>query len=280
MEILEFCSVQYYNGAMNTYVTNLLGREGIEYFGLLPLSECRVINPDLLARSCADFTPRSVIMLGVPYYTGEHPGRTVSLYAVSKDYHLYFRQLFQRLEPALEVIFPGFRFKGFADHSPIDETYAAAKAGLGVVGDKFQLINEIYGSYVFLGEILTDVIFEEYDTCEVRTCLHCGACQRACPVTNGCLSEMTQRKGDLDEETTRFIRKTGIAWGCDLCRTSCPMNRKVKLTPISFFWEDLRPTVTAAEIEAMPKTEFLTRAYSWRGRPTILRNLRALEKGE
>jgi len=267
-----------YNGGMKTYIKRLLAEEAIDTFGIIPFSECKVIYPELLARSCPDWTPVSVIVLAIPYYTGDYPERTVSLYSVPRDYHLYFRGLYQHLEEKLKEAFPTYHFKGFADHSPIGETGAAAKAGLGVIGDKFQLIHETYGSYIFLGEILTDAVFEEYDTTEVRFCSHCGACSKACPVSDGCLSEMTQRKGELDAETARLIRSTGIAWGCDLCRTSCPMNRGVKETPIAFFREDLTPHVTSEAVEAMNKEDFRQRAYSWRGRNTVLRNLKALEK--
>lgn len=263
---------------MDMQIKTFLNEEYIECAGILPFSECKVIFPALLSRSCSGWEPKSAILLAIPYYTGEHPGHNVSLYAIPKDYHLYCKQLYGRLEVKLSEAFPGFHFKGFADHSPIGETGAAAKAGLGVIGDKFQLINDTYGSYVFLGEILTDYIFSSYDTGEIRYCLHCGACGEACPVTEGCLSEMTQRKGEIDAETEVLISRTGVVWGCDLCRTSCPMNRNIKETPIPFFREDLTPMVTTEAVKAMSKTEFRERAYSWRGRNTILRNLAVLEK--
>jgi len=262
---------------MDTKIKALFAKEKIEYWGIIPFSECKIINSELLNRQCSGWEPKSVIMLAVPYYTGEHPGHNVSLYAIPRDYHLYFRGLYERLEGKLSELFPGHTFKGFADHSPIGETGAAAKAGLGVIGDKFQLITEDYGSYVFLGEILTDVIWEGYDVSEIRFCSHCGACHRACPVEDGCLSAMTQQKNEVDDKTARLIRETGIAWGCDLCRTSCPMNRSIKETPIEFFRRELTPVVSTKDVEAMSKVEFEQRAYSWRGRKTILRNLKILE---
>ena len=266
---------------MNTlkaYLKKLLAGEAIDAFGVIPFSECRVIYPALLDRFCTDWQPQSAIMLAVPYFTGEYPDRTVSLYAVPRDYHRYFRGLYERMEEKLISYAPQYHFKGFADHSPIGETGAAAKAGLGVIGDKFQLIHPVYGSYVFLGEILTDAPFSDYDTVPIRHCSHCGACREACPVSEGCLSYLTQVKGELDPLTKSLIQKTGIAWGCDLCRTSCPMNRHAKETPIPFFREELIMDVTADAVASMPKEKFQMRAYSWRGRNTILRNLRALEE--
>lgn len=265
---------------MDTIIRKLLDDEKIEYAGIIPFSECRVINPSLLERTWTGGEIRSAIMLCVPYYSGEHEGRNVSLYAVPRDYHLYFRELYARLIPRLCEVFPGFSFRGYADRSPIGETGAAAKAGLGVIGDKFQLINPRYGSYTFIGEILTDFAFRSDDLVPVGLCCHCGACSEACPVQEGCFSEMTQRKGEMDPETARLIRETGMVWGCDLCRTCCPMNRNIALTPIPFFREALTPRITEAEIAAMDKNTFRTRAYSWRGKGTLLRNLAVYESGE
>lgn len=266
-----------YNEIMNTIIKKMLEKEKIEYFGIVPFQDCRIINRPLLERSFDGKNPKSVIMLLVPYYSGEHEGRNLSLYAVPRDYHLYFKMLYSRLEEKLKESFPQYTFKGFSDHSPIGEIWAAAMAGLGVIGDKYQLINEKYGSYTFVGEIITDIEFPEYDRHEVKYCSHCGACSKACPVEDGCLSEMTQRKGEIDEVTSELIKKTGIVWGCDICRSSCPMNNNISVTQISFFLENLTPKISSDEISEMNKEDFLKRAYSWRGRKTILRNLAVYE---
>ena len=144
------------NLSLNETAKRLFAAEKIEYFGMIPFELCKVINEPLLKRRVS-FEPKTAILFLVPYYTGEHPGRNVSLYAVSKDYHIYFKELFARIESALSDFFPGYGFKGFADHAPIGETVAASRCGLGLVGERFQLINGKYGSHVFIGEILTDV---------------------------------------------------------------------------------------------------------------------------
>lgn len=258
---------------MKNYINDLLENEKIEYFGILPLSEVRIINEGLYERSFADFTPKSVIMLLVPYYAGEFDGRNISRYAVPRDYHLYFKDLYSRLECSFKKKYPQYSFKGFADHSPIGETYAAAKCGLGVVGDMFQLINEKYGSYTFIGEIFTDAEFDSCDLMDVEFCNHCGACKNACPCEDGCLSEITQKKGSLTEDDEKLILASGCFWGCDICREVCPMNGSPVITPIEFFKKDLTPCLTSEIIENMSKEEFSSRAYSWRGKKTILRNL-------
>ncbi len=258
---------------MKNLICELLQNEKIEYFGILPINEVRIINESLYERSIVDFTPKSVIMLLVPYYAGEFDMRNISRYAVPRDYHLYFKELYSRLECRLKAECPEYSFKGFADHSPIGETYAAAKCGLGVVGDLFQLINEKYGSYTFIGEIFTDAEFDTYDLSDVKFCSHCGACKSACPCEGACLSDITQRKGELTDGEKKLIVESGCFWGCDICRDACPMNSSRAVTPIDFFKEELTPFVTAELVENMSKDEFKSRAYSWRGKKTILRNL-------
>ncbi len=258
---------------MKSYISQLLSNEKIEYFGILPLNECRVINPRLYERTFESWTPKSVIVMLVPYYSGEYKGRNISLYAVPRDYHLYFKELYSRIEEDLKRVFPEYHFKGFADHSPINEVYAAAKCGLGVIGDKYQLINGKYGSYTFIGEIYTDAEFPEYDTRDIEYCSHCGECTSVCPTKDGCLSEITQKKGELSAEEKQLMLKHRTLWGCDICREVCPMNKDVEITPIEFFRTELIPVLDKQTLENMDKEQFLSRAYSWRGKNTILRNI-------
>ena len=93
---------------------------------------------------------------------------------------------------------------------------------------------------------------------------------------------MTQKKGELSPEEKDLILSHGSAWGCDLCQTSCPhVRRAIKsgdaLSPVDFFKTDRTPRLTYDRIAAMPDDEFNSRAYAWRGRKTLLRNLALLE---
>ena len=259
--------------------------QGIELFGVLPLADCRIYNEGLLARRLPDC--QSILLFAVPYYNGAHPERNISLYAAARDYHLYFSLLEKSLVPKLQALFPKARFAVTADHSPIDERAAALRLGLGVKGDNHLLITKRYGSYVFLGEVLStlpvEVFYENGEVLppkEERECLHCGACQRACPSHEACLSAITQKKGELTKEEIDKMLRSGILWGCDVCQTVCPMNRDAEITPISFFREDTVYKLTAKEVEEMPKERFKERAFSFRGRNTVLRNLRLSEENK
>lgn len=278
--------------------------EGIPAVTVIPFSRCRLILPQKL-HSCGltAETAQSVLLFAVPYYTPSPSHRNLSVYAAARDYHLYFRDCFSRLCSFLQTVYPQAVFAGFADNSPIDERHAAAVGGLGILGDNGLLIHEEYGSYVYIGEIISDLppdaFYEEgtYDLtrfdCSPDGCSHCGACQDACPMRHNpfsvteCLSEVTQTKRleSLCSTTARtvhdyeqYIRYFGSAWGCDRCQTVCPHNRTPKETPIPFFREELRPSLSTAELAEMSDEQFHDRAYAWRKRACIMRNLSLLEQ--
>ena len=265
---------------------NFLLARGITSYAVMPFDRCAVWNASLLARNFPSEKdkPQSALLLLLPYYTEDHPERNVSLYAVPRDYHLFSKTLFAELQAFLESCFPGELFRGFADHSPIDERKAFSAAGLGVIGDNSLLITQEYGSYVFLAEVISTLPVASWEqTTAISTdkgCFHCGKCKDICPMESlsGCLSYLTQQKGDLSPETIAAMKRYHTVWGCDLCQTVCPMNSNIKPTPIPFFKEQLLPTVTAEMIDAMPPELFEERAFAWKKKKTILRNIAAVEE--
>lgn len=275
---------------MFAFLSEILQKNHIDCFAALPLSACRVTKPYLLER--AGITSGSAVILAVPYFTPAcaSPERNLSAYAVGYNYHAFFDALFEELLPLLKERYPEHRFAGFADHSPIAEIEAASRAGLGVIGKNGLLLTERYSSYVFLGELLTDAPLL-YTLVEPRFCESCGLCQKICPMEKigTCLSALTQKKGELDEAEIAALRRYGSCWGCDLCQEVCPHTvRAIQngsiYTPIPYFHENNIPRLSLAILDAMEEDEFQKRAYSWRKRETIRRNLLLLqekdEKGE
>ncbi len=271
---------------MLAFLSNFLQKKGIDCFAPIPLSACRVEKPYLLARHGIE--DGTAIMLAIPYYTThcDRDDRNLSAYATARDYHLFFKSLYDELLPLLEERFPSNRFAAFADHSPIAEVHAAAIAGLGVIGQNHMLLTEKYSSYVFLGEIITDATLPA-TVHKVSGCQGCGLCVKACPAEElgGCLSALTQKKGDLTDGERKVIKRFGSVWGCDICQGVCPHTKKAKqdgtiYSPIGFFADATIPHLTRDALESMSDRDFSERAFSWRGRDTILRNLCLFEEKE
>lgn len=268
-------------------ILELLACRGIDPAGAVALADCTVTRPYLLER--AGITEGSAVMMAVPYYTTacDDPARNISVYAVSRDYHLFFARLFDEILPVLRAEFPRHRFAGFADHSPIAEAGAAVLAGLGMFGQNHLFLTRAYSSFVFLGEIVTDARLPAKKA-PVTVCMDCGACRAACPVgldVQNCLSALTQKKGELNETEKAALLAHGSAWGCDRCQEACAVTRAAReagtlYTKIPFFKEDAIAHLTAATVRAMSDEAFSARAYAWRGRDVILRNLDLLEGKE
>ncbi len=268
--------------------------------GALPLSLCKLIHPHLLTRAGIDPDGTgTACLLVVPYVLTpdvDDPTRNVSLYAVPRDYHLYFRKFSDELLPALRAMFPSHTFALFADHAPIAEVDAAARAGLGVIGCNGLLLTRQWGSFVFIGEIITDAPWEvitgltaeDIPTDPPKKCMVCGKCLRACPggcdvhKREGCLSALTQKKGTLTPEEIAVLSAHPLVWGCDICQTVCPRNRAVVQrgidTPIEFFRTDRLSRLDAQVLAAMDDNTFAERAYAWRGRAIIERNIQIKER--
>ncbi len=257
---------------------------GIDLVGAIPLSVCKITKPYKLERVGFDNSlSLNAIMMAVPYYTA-HAEKNISSYCIPRDYHLFFKELFDSIIPRLSEIFPNNRFVGFADDSPIFEREAAAMSGLGIIGDNGMLITDKYSSYVFLGEIITDLPFDIDQKYKIERCEGCGRCKKACPMNEigECLSALTQKKGELSDTEKDHIKKYGSAWGCDICQEVCPhtenaMKNKTIYTNIDFFKNELTPKISNGLIDKMSDGEFSARAYSWRKKATVKRNLDILE---
>jgi len=249
-------------------------------YGFSAFSEVRDSLIPCRAKSRIPENAKTVISVLFPYYLGEeiYENSNVSRYAVSEDYHKITGKIINEIKEKLSEAFPHSTFEAFVDNSPLPEVRCAVNAGLGVMGINNLFISPVYGSWVFLGEIVTD---REFPLSEKKPslCAGCMECVSSCPVgaitgkeiiKEKCLSFLSQKKGELDEETKRLIEKTGCAWGCDICQKVCPYNKNAEITPIKEFIGTAVPFVTK-------ETEIENRAFSWRGKAVIDRNLDILK---
>ena len=245
------------------------------------------LGPDT-AQAIAALCPNAaaVLVAAFPYYAGDAPGN-LSLYCRGEDYH---QVLLRRLTPVCEALaeqHPGHTFVPGADNSPVPELAAAELAGVGWRGRHGLRIVPPYGSYVFLGTILTDLSLASTGPGEGTLCPpDCRACQKACPTgalgedgcdVDRCLSHLSQQKGELDPATAEQLRRSPTVWGCDLCQRACPHNRAAAQTDLPEFREELLCSLTLDDLEGLSnkafRRQYAQRAFSWRGIAPLRRNL-------
>ena len=195
---------------------------------------------DNYARKAADPShvlagARSVICIAVSY-GGDMPvtrpteGR-VSNYAWSADYHHRVKALLLEVAAQIDAA-AGAPVTAIAcDTKPIAERAFAARAGLGWIGKHTNLISPQFGSFVFLGEIVTNLDLPP-DPPLKKTCGSCTRCIPACPTgalrgdytidATRCIADLTQRTDAIPRDMRPLIGTW--VWGCDLCQLACPPN--------------------------------------------------------
>ena len=262
-------------------LTALLSSAGLVDFAALPAENLPLLGGKRLPQGM-----KSVIVCLFPYFTGFYPGRNISLYALSADYHTLAGGMLKEAAAQMAVQRPHARLTTFVDASPIDEVAAAHRAGLGDRGQNGLLITPRWGQFVFIGCILTDLGCDELGLSArqpPRLCDRCDRCVAACPTgalspggfeRTRCRSEITQKKGDLTEWESNQVAAGGLVWGCDHCLLACPHNQAPEVTPIPAFKQRVLPVLTGADIDNIDD-----RAYLWRGRTPLRRNLGLISKG-
>ena len=186
---------------------------------------------------------RSVIAVALNYYQRESPAAhawaPVARYAWGRDYHDLMRPRLERLgEFVREAAGPTVRTRAAVDTSAVLERDLAARAGLGWVGKNTNVLHPKLGSWFFIGSVLTTAELD-FDGPLPDRCGTCRACLDICPTeafvapyvldARRCISYLTiEQRGAIPED----LREPMGEWvfGCDLCQTVCPWNRKVPVT--------------------------------------------------
>ncbi|MFH5834623.1 tRNA epoxyqueuosine(34) reductase QueG [Proteiniclasticum sp. C24MP] len=237
--------------------------------------------------SCEMEHAKTIISIAFPYYYDSyiHKEGYFSLYTLGKDYHLVVKDHLEKIADLIRE--KGYEAKVFADNNSLPERYIAHVAGTGEIGKNHMVITKEYGSYVFLGEIMTELEMEtsERDWKEIpehEVCGECVRCMKACPTqilgselynTRRCMSYITQNKEITDEEMLLF---RGRLFGCDTCQRACPLNRDIRISPM----EEFRPREymkypSLMELLALTNKEFVKykeTSSGWRGKKLLQRN--------
>lgn len=267
----------------------LFARAGAAAWGRCPLTAVELTEEQ--ARRVEALCPGAagVFTAAFPYLAEQEPGN-LSRYARGMDYHQVVVSRLETVCRGLEALWPSHRFVAGADNSPLPEVKCAWLSGVGMLGRNGLLMVPPYGSWVFLGTILTTLPLPEPSVQKIR-CPDCGACIAACPGgalgTTGvdldrCLSELTQRKGALTQEQEALVRRHPLVWGCDICQLVCPCNRGAAETTLPEFREQLIPSLTLMQVDGLTNREFRAafpqRAFTWRGPKPLIRNLKWKEE--
>jgi epoxyqueuosine reductase len=237
--------------------------------------------------------PRSIISIALAYPSkmkvrvegkkGERRG-FFSRASWGIDYHHILRDRLKKLEEFILARVPDARLKSMVDTGELSDRAVAVRAGIGWSGKNCAVMTPEFGSYVYLGEMITSIPFAPDSPMEDQ-CGTCTACIEACPtgalVQGGqinaqrCIAFLTQTKAVIPEE---FRDKIGNrVYGCDSCQTSCPVNKGKDF----HFHEEmeadpeiakplLRPMLKMSNREF--KNKFGSVAGSWRGKRPIQRN--------
>ncbi len=211
----------------------------------------------------------------------------ISLSAIGTDYHVQLKAILESLTKTICSNYKQAEAKFFVDNGPLVERELAVKAGLGFAGKNRNVITQAFGSFFFIGYILTNAVLPYSSNKNLGlSCGNCNLCIKACPGNalceqafnvERCASYLTQKKGELTDEQKRIMGNK--IYGCDICQIVCPFNKAVikncKHTTIEITdIEQANPLL--CNIKNMTNKQFKERfsntALFWRGASVIRRN--------
>ncbi|MBD8070616.1 tRNA epoxyqueuosine(34) reductase QueG [Bacillus sp. PS06] len=201
-----------------------------------------------------------------------------------QDYHHILRDRLQKLEAFILEKVPSAHMKSMVDTGELSDRAVAERAGIGWSGKNCSIITPEFGSYVYLGEMITNIPFEPDTPMEDR-CGSCNKCVEVCPTnalvqggqldSNKCIAFLTQTKGFLADEYR--VKIGNRLYGCDTCQTVCPENKGKDF----HLHEEMEPDPEIAKPKLKSllhisnkefKEKYGSISGSWRGKKPIQRN--------
>ena len=232
---------------------------------------------------------KTILSIAFPYdhtEEAEHIENGFSIYTKRLDYHRVVKHYLDEISKYIESL--GGKAIGLVDSNTLPERYIAYLAGVGFIGKNNMLITKKYGSYVFLGEIITDLEIPCEDkrafhhVSEYSECGTCTKCLKQCPTKsihmnrrnpNICLSYITQKK-EISNQEIKLLK--GNVFGCDFCQLQCPYNEEIEknvlkeFKTLAYMNEEI---VTYATMDNKYfKEKISATSCGWRGKNVIKRN--------
>ncbi|WP_411747259.1 tRNA epoxyqueuosine(34) reductase QueG [Psychrobacillus psychrotolerans] len=200
------------------------------------------------------------------------------------DYHTVLREKLALLELYILSHIPDAKLRSMVDTGELSDRAVAERAGIGWSAKNCAIITPEFGSYVYLGEMITSIPFESSEQMEDQ-CGDCRLCLDVCPTgalieggqlnAQRCIAFITQTKTMVPDE---FRAKIGNRiYGCDTCQTVCPKNKgKANLHQEAF-----KPEPELVKPLLLPLLKMTNRTFketyghmsgAWRGKNPIQRN--------
>ena len=234
---------------------------------------------------------RSIICLGLNYFRPQPPSNDaspltgrVAIYAQGRDYHRVMKQRMRRLvEKLAQHLETRLSARWYVDDGPMLDRAAASRSGLGWFGKNTNILSPGLGSWIFLGQIITDLELDP-DPPLQKSCGSCVRCLEACPTgaiigpyvvdNTRCISFQTiENRGAIP----RDLRPQMLDWifGCDICQEVCPVNRQAPATKEPAFQRGDLATLDLLELLSLNEEEFRVR---FAGTPIMRAKLRGLKR--
>ena len=229
---------------------------------------------------------KSIIAIGIPYAEGYKKPVTkdMGLLSVSSyglDYHKKLSGILHDLAEEIKK-YEQFEYAICVDTSPLIDREICKNAGIGSYGKNTLLINNIYGSFINLGYLLTDLDIDNPEIKNTDICGECDVCIKSCPNnaifekgglnSKKCVSYLTQTKNYIPIGYRNSMRNQ--IYGCDVCQLVCPKN---KLNSEKITENDYRELlIDLKELMYISNKDFVKKygssAGSWRGKNVWKRN--------
>lgn len=268
INLIGFCKLEYFKDLENI----IKEKEQLGY-----KTSFEVGNIDDKTFKNSDYN--SAIVIAIPYDKLNVDNRKesevyFSSVAVGIDYHIILKEKLKFISDYLKDL--GYNSYIGVDNNIYNERFLAYKAGLGFFGKNGMLINDKYGSFFYIGIILTSALFK-YDNPLNKKCYECNRCIESCPTKaikeNGfvdgskCLSYLTQKK-NLNKDEENFINE--CVYGCDICQNVCPHNKQVNEIEAKFINTNEFLNMSEEDYD----NNYKNNSSYWRGKKIIDRNIR------